>query len=142
MRLRYDPAEDRIAMLVPRSGDARAYWLTRRQCMALLRACEEPGTEGADAHAQVARTAPKPPPAALPADLQPKLARVGLRRSAKALMLRLQAADEAQALQLTLGPSDQSRLRDSLLQIARRAQWALGEPPREQPQAPAPHRLH
>lgn len=131
-------------MLVPRPGDARAYWLTRRQCVALLRACEEAPLERADPEGAAARAGPKAPPAGLPADLQPKLARVGLRRSARSLLLRLQAADEPQALQLTLGPADQAQLRNSLLQLGRRAQWGLdgqGLPERTEPAEPR-HRLH
>lgn len=124
LKTRYDPKEDRIQLsLYPGEGARRAFWLTRRQCVALLQVIR-----------QTLKTSPSAGPKAATlraqgkdlgaAPASPKLAQLRWRRLAGGLSLVF-IGDEGERMRLNLGAAELSILQKTLLQLARRAQWEV-----------------
>lgn len=120
MRLRFDPAEDRIAVLL--SADRpRAFWLTRRQCVALLNACRQVQEKAKQlpvgAASRKARTAIR-----WPAEIE-LVTRLRVRRLTGGLRLVFTAGERS--VRVDLAVADLSAFVKSLLQLTERARWDL-----------------
>ncbi|MCX8050199.1 MAG: hypothetical protein N3A55_11155 [Methylohalobius sp.] len=126
LKAKYDPKEDRIQLtLHPADKSPQAFWLTRRQCVALLQVIQEtlkalPPTAGARA---AASKAPGDSRIAMP-QASPQLARLRWRRLPKGLRLVFMT-EEKKGMRLELGAVELGGLQKTLLQLARRAQWEV-----------------
>lgn len=126
MRLNYNPAEDRVRLILPHGGASIGLWLTRRQCIRLLISClqapagrEPPGPKDSNKPGRQAADAPDP--------LEPPtLARLGLRESDGALLVRFKLADE-KVIGFRLNDQQRRTLANALRNLERQARWGMFE---------------
>jgi hypothetical protein len=145
LRLEYQAGEDRLVLNLIEGAAVRRFWLTRRQCLALVMACgpeasasaakpkvpagaaaRSGGLLASPGAAPAAGAAPGGAVEASPPAALPSLARLGLRRAGEELRLSL-TAEVGPPLRLRLTAADQARLVGQLHLLARRAQWDLPE---------------
>lgn len=143
MNLDYHGFEDRVLLHLPQAGPVQRFWLTRRQCLALILACRGAGGEApplqvspapspetqalAPSEATVSSAAGVSAPAhriGKPEACHPKLQ---ITRKAQALHLALLPAEGERygPIRLTLGPREQLGLVKTLRHLAARARWDI-----------------
>lgn len=141
LQLSYDVLQDRLVLALSDAAGVHRFWLTRRQCVALVLACR--AAEGVPSPLKVApamtagqpqqgqgdaaRPAQQEPVGAAEHVASPDLVRLGLRRVPQGLRLTLGAAGPADQgpVHLLLKPGDQLSLLRSLRHLATQAQWDL-----------------
>lgn len=123
IQLGFDVLEDRIILTLAGESQGQAFWLTRRQCIAIIKACQMTEHEDTPAPKVGASSKGQPKPQ-WPIECQPKLAELNLRRVAKGLRITIKAKDCA-PIALLLTPADQIRIKRKLKQLAIRVQWDI-----------------
>lgn len=136
IQIGYDAAQDRLLITLTSALGQQRFWLTRRQCIALVVALGRAQAEEVPLKSAPSATAVTASHASTPgqsaeggAALQepPALCRLSLRETAQGLRLGLQSvAKEAGASKsVVLQAREQVLLRKTLRHLAMRAQWDL-----------------
>jgi hypothetical protein len=139
LQLTYEAGQDRLVLTMSGAVGVRRFWLTRRQCTALVLACSEaegepPPLKVAPASAVAREQQPGTTGAATQGEAEadvepagPSLMRLSLRRLPDGLRLSLAAvaAADLRPVHLLLKPVDQLSLLRTLRFLATKAQWDL-----------------
>lgn len=123
MRLRFDAAEDRVVLLLEEDGAARAVWLTRRQCIALVLTGRE-AVQGAAVAAAPRRSGNMRQQTDAWPEVAPQRIELRWRRLPDGLRLLL-TTGKKNTLRLDLKQPDLAWLLKTLTQLAHRAQWDI-----------------
>lgn len=130
IELRYVELADRIVLFLTGDTWTRAFWITRRQCIRLIKGCEEQSAAVGEKSLSQVRGGKQSQEDRLhrdvvQTDFEPVLARIRLKYLADGLKLRFSIDGEKGQFIITLPDDSIKGFQKALKQLAERAHWEI-----------------
>lgn len=130
IEMRYVANADRIALFLTGDAWTRAFWITRRQCIRLVKGCEEQSAAVGEKSLSQTRGRKQSTEDRLhrddvQADSEPVLARIRLKYLSDGLKLLFSIDGEKEQFIMTLPDNSAKGFQKALKQLAERAHWEV-----------------
>ena len=123
IELSIDAYEDRIILLLRGDSDSQAYWLTRRQCIGIITACQAKSTQAPSSLKQTTVSTEQVKPK-VAMKTHPKMAKIALQQGVNEVQITV-ITKYHPPIVIMLKPDDQVKMKCNLQVLAKRLQWNI-----------------